>query len=646
MFAGILWLLVALVGVVLGGIEMSAAGEPLWHAGVDAVILLLPATVGAALALWLPDNPVGWLLLSSTSATAVATVAGHWAEHNPTATGAVWAAWVDAVFWALGPPLLPLIALVFPDGRPFGRAGRWGVRAGAAGVVVIALGSAFLPGPTAGQSVSPGPDNPLGLPVPKAVNALLLGGAVLLVGTAAALAAFSLVQRWRRGTGTERLALAAAGTPLVLALALALAGNAIGASAEPVAIAAGLVAAIGVPVGIWLAVTRHRLYELDLAIARTLGYALLTVALVVLFSLTAAIAGAVIGARSPGAAAVAAAVTATALAPARAWVLAVIQRSLLGPAGDPERAAELVDRRLAAVEDADLLAARAADTVADVLGLPAVVVLSRGQHAPGPLTVSFPLRHHGIELGVLGVSGPATRGARRALARVAGPVAAALHSASLADAVRRSRADLLAAVEEERRRLRRDLHDGLGPQLATLAMGLDAAANRIAATAQEPLLGPLLGRLRGQTDQMLTDLRQVVAGLRPPALDELGLIGALRLHADDVAEPAGLTVEVIAEDLGALTAAVEVAAYRIAAEALLNAARHSQGQRCRLTLVRDHGLWLSITDDGRGMPDHCPSGVGTQSMRERAAALGGWVAIVPAAQRGTEVRAWLPAVPA
>ena len=259
MLAGILWFLVVLVGVAIGGLETSAAGQPLWHAAMDGLIVLLPATVGAALALWLPNNPVGWLLLSSTSATAVSTVAGHWADHNPTANGAAWAAWLDAVFWALGPTLLPLIALVFPDGRPFGRAGRWGVRAGIAGVAMLALGAGFLPGPTAGQSASPGPDNPLGLPLPEAVHALLAGGAVLLLGTAVAFAAFSLVQRWRRGTGTERLALAAAGTPLVLALGLSLAANAVGVGGDPAAVAAGLVAAIGVPAGIWLAVTRYRL---------------------------------------------------------------------------------------------------------------------------------------------------------------------------------------------------------------------------------------------------------------------------------------------------------------------------------------------------------------------------------------------------
>jgi two-component system NarL family sensor kinase len=123
-----------------------------------------------------------------------------------------------------------------------------------------------------------------------------------------------------------------------------------------------------------------------------------------------------------------------------------------------------------------------------------------------------------------------------------------------------------------------------------------------------------------------------VRGLRPPALDELGLIGALRLHAGEVSLPSGLSIEVVASDLGPLGAALEVTAYLIAAEALLNAARHLAG-----------GLYLSAADDGLGIPAHCPTGVGTQS-RERAAALGGWVSIAAVEPHGTQVRAWLPAV--
>lgn len=122
---------------------------------------------------------------------------------------------------------------------------------------------------------------------------------------------------------------------------------------------------------------------------------------------------------------------------------------------------------------------------------------------------------------------------------------------------------------------------------------------------------------------MLRTVRYIVTELRPPALDELGLTGALHQHAAEVAGPAGMLVELVAGDLGVLAAAVGVAAYRIAAEAVLNAAKHSGGEHCRLTLTGDAGMRLSVVDGGRGIADRCHGGVGTQSMRERATALGG-----------------------
>ena len=131
--AGSLWLLVAGVGSAAWGVQALAAGEPWWHVAVNAVVLVVPATVGAALAAHLPGNPIGWLLLASAAAIAVAGAAGRWADSHPAVPAASWAAWVDAVLWALGPPLLPLIALLFPDGRPVGRACRWGVGAALSG---------------------------------------------------------------------------------------------------------------------------------------------------------------------------------------------------------------------------------------------------------------------------------------------------------------------------------------------------------------------------------------------------------------------------------------------------------------------------------------------------------------------------------
>jgi two-component system NarL family sensor kinase len=442
---------VAGLGCAAWGSQAVAAGEPWWHVAVIAVVLVAPATVAAALAARLPGNPVGWLLLASTAATAAAGAAGRWAESHPTAPAASWAAWLDAVLWAFGPPLLPLIALVFPDGRPVGRVGRWGVRAAVAGIVLIAVSSAFMPGPLAGFSSTPGPDNPLGVPVLTGLVPVLATCIVALLVSAASLAIFTLVRRWRRGLGSERLALAVAGAPLMAALCLHLSTLAIGVNGEAVAVAASLVAAIGVPAGIWVAVTRYRLYDLDLAAARTLGYAILAVGLAAVFAVTAAMVGLVAGGDSRVVVAVAAAAAATAFAPSRGHVVGRVERWVLGPVGDPERAAAVVARRLAAIQNPDLLPELAAEAVEDVLRLRGVRVVPLGRAYSGAADVRCPLSHHGIELGTLAAPAPVSAAGRRALTAVAEPVAAALHAAALAAAVRRSRAELVAAVEEERR---------------------------------------------------------------------------------------------------------------------------------------------------------------------------------------------------
>jgi two-component system NarL family sensor kinase len=245
----------------------------------------------------------------------------------------------------LGPPLLPLIALLFPDGRPDDRAGRWGAGAAVAGIALVALASAFLPGPLAGFSSSPGPDNPIGVPALARWVPAVAACLVLLLVSAAALAIFTLARRWRMGHGAQRLALAAVGAPLVVALALYLVAPAVGSDA--VSVAAALVAAIGVPAGVLVAVARYRLYDLDLAIARALAYGIVAVGLAVVFAATAAVIGLVAGGESRIAVAAAAAAAALAFAGIRSRVVGVVERSVLGPAGDPQRAAALVGRRLA-----------------------------------------------------------------------------------------------------------------------------------------------------------------------------------------------------------------------------------------------------------------------------------------------------------
>jgi signal transduction histidine kinase len=230
---------------------------------------------------------------------------------------------------------------------------------------------------------------------------------------------------------------------------------------------------------------------------------------------------------------------------------------------------------------------------------------------------------------------------RRLLADLARQAGVAAHAVQLTLALQRSRAALVTAREEERRRLRRDLHDGLGPALSGVTLGLHAATANVRRDPDHAV--SQLTALQGQMQDAVADIRRLVYGLRPPALDELGLALAIRREAARL-EGGGLTieVEVVPEQLGQLPAAVEAAAYRIASEALTNVSRHAGATHCVVRLSRGRELAVEVRDDGRGM-DGRPAGVGLAGMRERAAELGG-VCRVEALEPGTRVFARLPIV--
>jgi two-component system, NarL family, sensor kinase len=229
---------------------------------------------------------------------------------------------------------------------------------------------------------------------------------------------------------------------------------------------------------------------------------------------------------------------------------------------------------------------------------------------------------------------------------LASPLAVALHAMALSAALQESRVGIVAAREEERRRLRRDLHDGLGPALTGIAFKADAARNTLAAKPAQA--SELLGELRGDTTAAIADVRRLVYGLRPPALDDLGLIGSLRQQSARLAQRAdGASIPVLIdapESLPPLAAAVEVAAYRIISEALTNAARHSGASRIevRLTLTDETGLRIEVRDDGGGPAVGWEAGFGLTSMRERAAELGGSCQAGPDPEGGGRVIASLP----
>ncbi|HEX2054320.1 MAG TPA: cache domain-containing protein [Actinomycetota bacterium] len=215
--------------------------------------------------------------------------------------------------------------------------------------------------------------------------------------------------------------------------------------------------------------------------------------------------------------------------------------------------------------------------------------------------------------------------------------------------LQRARERLVTSREEERRRLRRDLHDGLGPMLAGLTLKLGAVRwllSRDPATAETRL-----AELEGDVAGIIADIRRLVYDLRPPTLDDLGLVGALQASAARYSPEGGhgngasgglRTLVEVPEDLPNLPAAVEVATYRIVDEALTNVVRHAGARTCRVRLWQDGGLHVTISDDGVGLPDNRRAGVGLTSMRERAAELGGTCALETPPEGGTRVTVYLP----
>jgi signal transduction histidine kinase len=556
------------------------------------------------------------------------------------------AAWI----WALGfAPLFTFGLLLFPDGRLPSR--RWWPAAAvcAAAPLCLVLPAAFGPGPLTNHPVV---DNPLGVPAAGPVLTVL-GGAgfpLVLAGFAAAVAA--LATRWWRaepgGLARRQLALLllAAGLCLVL-----VAGVPDSADTPPALAVVTLAMLMFVPVTIGLAILRHRLYDIDVVLNRSLVYAGLTGAIVVLYSAMVWALGRPLSGGT-WASAVAIGLVGALVLPLRSGLQRLVDRAMYGDRGDPYAALSGLTARLQSAAAPGAALPALAEAIAEALRLPYVAVettsgrrAEAGQPRGGPRE-SVPLVHQQQGVGRLLVEGRDRRGVDprdlRLLDELARPAGAAVAAAAMADALGESRTRLVQAREEERRRLRRDLHDGVGPTLAGVALGLDLVAARL---GDDPAAArAMLAELKGETAAAVDDVRRLVHGLRPPALDELGLVRALRQQTDRLAlRSPGLDIRVDSDlDLPPLSAATEVAAYRIAVEAVTNSVRHAGATSCHVQVAADGALRLEVVDDGSGITDGTPPGVGLAAMRERAAEVGGSCIVAPADGHGTRVLAVLP----
>ncbi len=611
----------------------------------DFVLGTVWPVAGAVVVRASPRNPVGWILVGA-ALIGPYRVAGYYAaaaslpgSDLPLADLATWSS-----VWGFVPYLvvLPLLLLLFPDGRPL--TPRW--RPVVLGVVAVATVTTLARMVSAVESdVAPALMNPWSLPWGWLMRVTLVGAtACVLLGNL--LGVVSLLLRTRRAAGRQRAQLQwllLGGILLLVGFVAPVPGH-----ANEVVLALGLA---GPPFGVAIAMVRHRLFDVAFALNRTIVLLVLSAVVVTGYAGAVLLLGRVGATSGPGLLLVA--LAALVAASGRTTVQRGVDRWLFGHRGDPYAVVTRVGRHLAPaaepLEALDLLV----EALRRALRLPYVafwdrdsgtVVASSGEPVAG--WHAEPASALGRDLGELraGLRRAGERLSaeeRGAVAEVASRAATLVYAAALVDDVARSRARIVRAREEERRRLRNDLHDELGPTLAGTAHQLDALAGRLRAA------GDVEGADRAETmrDRMratVREVRDIVHGLRPPVLDQRGLAGALAGLVDGIDAPRCSTDLRLPDGI---PAALEVTAYAIAAEAVANTLRHSAGSALSVAARIDDGhLVLEVDDNGQGVPARVEPGVGLRSMSERAAEVGGRLEVMASPSGGTRVRATLPYV--
>lgn len=630
---------VVLVGV---GQLLNADDTTALLTGEGLVIAIAFTTLGAMVLVSLPGHLVGRLMLAAGGAASIGVLSASW-------TSLLFLDWLSQWSWWPAYGLIVLSLLVFPDGHL--PSPRWRP------VALLVIACTVVASVAFAVAALDDPRNLMNTdevgPAPTGRAQLLVQIGLLAVGTTmVALVAVlgSLLLRWRRAGGETRAQLAclvAAGVLMVIGLVL-----------EVMQLpGAWVIMVVALPAGMAIAILRYRLYGLDQVINRTIVWLVMSLLVIAGFvGLVALLRELLMAGNTSNASLVATGLVAVAFEPVRGRVQRGVNRLLYGDRDDPYQVITRLSDLLGRTVEPNAVLPRLTGTIAGSLRVPHVAVEVEGREGPRIIAAhgtsntpveSFDMVTRGERVGRLLV------GNRSATSRFT-PLERrllndlALHAAVAADAVRLvhdlqdSRERLITAREEERRRLRRDLHDGLGPTLAGMAMQVRAAQKLV---ADQPRTARILDALAVDLQTCTGEVRQLVNQLRPPALDR-GLAAALRNECARF-DSGTLSVRLqVDDDLQGLPAAIEVAAYRIVAEALTNVTRHSQAATCRVTVRLDRALGLEIVDDGVGLGPRRPGGVGLDSMRERAAELGGEFEITDAAPHGTSIRVRLPFQPA
>ncbi len=647
------WVVAALAaGLAVATIVLSVlAGshrDPWWFSVLAVGLILGSAAIGVVVAMRRPGHPIGALLLANAVILGLTGAADTMAQyaalaHPGALPGAHWAALWDQSAWPLLFAAVTAIAFVFPDGRL--PSPRWRPLAviGATGFVVVFVTNFSRPF-----------EQPYdGLRNPLATSSAAIGivGAIGAVGMLAGLvaAAWAVRVRFRRSTGIERLQLkclvyTACLVPLSLVLGFATHDDAV----HTVTV---LMMAAGIPGGVGLAVVRYRLYEIDKLINRTLVYGVLTLLLAGVYAgLTLAL-GVAVGGRAAWTTAAATLAVAAAFGPLRTRVQRGVDRrfararydalqrvqAFLGELRNGRAAPEEIEGVLAEVLDDPSLVLRywlaTSEVYADGRGQPVAAERDDGR-------ARTPVTRGGAPVGIV-VHDRALDTRPDLLASVIEAAGLAIEMARLRvelrgqlDEVQASRARIVAAGYEERRRIERDLHDGAQQRLVAIGLTLRHLQHELA-----PGPGHVDGALDGAVAEIalaIDELRELARGVRPGQLDE-GIAPALRELAARTSLP--VEVHVTSERF---SNRLEAAAYFIVSEALTNTVKHAEASQVVVCAARENGrLVVSVTDDGVGGAAPAP-GSGLAGLSDRVAAQGGTLRLESAPATGTTLTVELP----
>jgi signal transduction histidine kinase len=637
--------------------------------GLLFALALLPfPVIGLLIALRQPENAIGWLLLAIGFTWYFGEVLTGYGVYGLTVSHLPAADWVLSFTEFQWVPPIGLMGtfalLLFPDGHLPSPRWRWFAWFSAVVLVLSSLGILLGQGNLADAGF-PNLQNRFGVPVLSFLPAALLLFPFCIVGSAA-----SLVVRFRRSRGVEReqlklLAIAAAAVAVAYLIIMLLSivpefGGSGGGTPGWLGVAQTWVVFSFslIPLAIGVAILRHGLYEIDLIIRKTVRYAVLVALLLAILVGALLVVGALAAGRgglrdNPAALVIVGVAIGLAFWPLRRLTASVADRLVFGNRANPYEVLSEFSGRVGDAYAAEDVLPRMAQVLGMGIGAEsaAVWLVSAGELHPAavwpadadaPTEVLVDVEHRGERLGALSVAMPPTEplsGARENLVHdLASQAGLVLRNVLLIEELRSSRRRLVAAQDDERRKIERNLHDGAQQQLVALAVQLKLARTMV---ERDPAkAGALLDTLQGATTDALEDLRDLARGIYPPLLADKGLTIALEAQARKAIVP--VTVE--ADGVGRFPADVESAVYFSCLEALQNVAKYAQASAATIRLSNGSGeLRFEIRDDGRGFdPSATSYGTGLQGIADRLAALGGELVVTSAASDGTAVAGRLP----